>query len=326
MKFLIIQTAFIGDVVLSTALAESLAKQKKVEIHYLVRNGNESLLQNNPHIKKVWVWNKQKQKILNLVQLTREIRREKFDVVVNLQRFSSSGFLTCFSGAKKKIGFSQNPWSFCYHFKKSHDMNSNFHEVERNAQLIQEWIGDIAKPRMYPSELDFSRISNYTEKPYVCLAPSSVWYTKQWPMEQFAALTQTLSQQFKVYILGGKGDVSLCESLVQGNVNIENLAGQLNFLESAALMQQAEMNFVNDSGPLHFASAMNAPVTAFFCSTIPAFGFGPLSDKRLIWESKESLTCKPCGLHGKKSCPKMHFKCGVAKKDEIQFLSSWWIS
>jgi heptosyltransferase-2 len=71
---------------------------------------------------------------------------------------------------------------------------------------------------------------------------------------------------------------------------------------------------------------VNAPVTAFFCSTTPAFGFGPLSEKQLVWEAKEKLICKPCGLHGKKQCPESHFKCGSAEKSEIEYLSSWWIS
>ena len=89
-----------------------------------------------------------------------------------------------------------------------------------------------------------------------------------------------------------------------------NLSGLLSFLESAALMETAKMNYVNDSAPLHIASAMNAPVTTYFCSTVPSFGFGPLSDNKTIVEVKEKLDCRPCGLHGKKECPEKHFNCG----------------
>jgi heptosyltransferase-2 len=70
------------------------------------------------------------------------------------------------------------------------------------------------------------------------------------------------------------------------------------------------MNYVNDSAPLHLSSAMNAPVTAFFCSTVPEFGFTPLSEESNIVEVKQKLTCRPCGLHGYKKCPEGHFKCG----------------
>jgi heptosyltransferase-2 len=74
-------------------------------------------------------------------------------------------------------------------------------------------------------------------------------------------------------------------------------------------MENAKRNYVNDSGPLHLASAMNAPVTAFFCSTSPLFGFGPLSDDSKISEV-ENLDCRPCGIHGHKECPKGNFRCG----------------
>ena len=95
----------------------------------------------------------------------------------------------------------------------------------------------------------------------------------------------------------------------QKNKQVEILAGKLSFLQSAALMKQAKMNYVNDSAPLHFTSAVNAPVTAIFCSTIPAFGYTPLSDRSFIVETKEHLICRPCGLHGRKACPLGHFKC-----------------
>ena len=89
-----------------------------------------------------------------------------------------------------------------------------------------------------------------------------------------------------------------------------NLSGQLSLLQSAALMKGAQMNYVNDSGPLHLCSAMDAPVTAFFCSTIPGFGFGPLSSVKVVLETKEELSCRPCGMHGKSACPLGHFACG----------------
>jgi heptosyltransferase-2 len=75
-------------------------------------------------------------------------------------------------------------------------------------------------------------------------------------------------------------------------------------------MKNALRNYVNDSGPLHLTSAMNAPVSAFFCSTIPDFGFGPLSEDAQVIATTENLSCRPCGSHGFKVCPKGHFKCG----------------
>jgi heptosyltransferase-2 len=173
------------------------------------------------------------------------------------------------------------------------------------------------RPRLYPSDNDFKRV--VPGGPYVCMAPASVWFTKQFPAPKWIALIAALPEQYTIYLMGGKGDVALCEEIKSkaGSARVEVLAGQLSFLESAALMKNARMNFVNDSAPLHFASAMNAPVAAMFCSTIPAFGFGPLSDVSFVFETKEQLDCRPCGLHGKAACPKGHFKCANIDIDTI---------
>lgn len=321
MKFLIIQTAFIGDVVLATPMAEALAQLDNAKVHFLVRKGNESLLENNPFIDRVWIWNKQQNKLWNLDQLGNKIRREKFDCIINLQRFASTGFLTWRSGALKKIGFQENPFSFCFSSKFKHEVNNGLHEVNRNLELLREFVPGDFPPRLFPSAQNFEAVTEFKSKPYVCVAPSSVWFTKQWPKENFIQLVSELAKKHHVFLLGAKGDFDLCEE-VRGveNFNATNLCGKLNFLESAALMRDAAMNFVNDSAPMHFASAMNAPTTAFFCSTIPEFGFGPLSDRSRIVESNENLACRPCGLHGKKSCPLGHFKCGESSHEQIQIL------
>ena len=87
------------------------------------------------------------------------------------------------------------------------------------------------------------------------------------------------------------------------------LAGEKSLLQSAAWMKKAMINLTCDSSPLHIASAMNAPVLGLYCSTTKSFGFTPLSDVSEVMEVEENLPCKPCGLHGKKSCPEGHFKC-----------------
>ena len=322
MKFLIIQTAFIGDVVLATPMAEALAQLNNAEVHFLVRKGNESLLENNPFIDRVWIWHKGQNKLRNLFKLSTEIRKEKFDCIINLQRFASTGFLAWRSEASKKIGFQENPFSFCFTSKFKHEVNNGLHEVNRNLKLLREFVPGDFPPRLFPSVKNFETVAEFKSKPYVCVAPSSVWFTKQWPKANFIQLVKELSKKHHVFLLGAKSDFDLCEE-VRGvdNLNTTNLCGKLSFLESAALMRDAAMNFVNDSAPMHFASAMNAPTTAFFCSTIPEFGFGPLSEFSRIVEASEELACRPCGLHGKKACPLGHFKCGESSDEQIERLA-----
>ncbi|MBS1946076.1 MAG: glycosyltransferase family 9 protein, partial [Bacteroidetes bacterium] len=146
---------------------------------------------------------------------------------------------------------------------------------------------------------------------YITIAPASVWFTKQWPAAKWIGLIKVLPKQQRVFLIGGPGDTALCERIAREAGRGEVLAGKLSLLATAALMEGAAMNYVNDSAPLHIASAMNAPVTAIFCSTVPAFGFGPLQANGRVVEHPEPLYCRPCGLHGHKACPEGHFKCAL---------------
>lgn len=313
-SFLIIQTAFIGDVILATALIEKIRKYyPDSSIDFLLRKGNETLLKGNPHVREVIIWDKKKGKFKNLLKLTSYVRNKKYDCVVNAHRFASSGLITAFSGSKIKTGFDKNPWSFLFTHRVKHDLESNLHETDRNQKLI-EFITDKNRelPKLYPSDQDFQRVATFQTGTYICVAPTSVWYTKQFPAQQWINFLNSVKDKVDtVFLLGAPSDQSICENIKSQiqNVHVENMAGQLSFLESAALMKGALMNFVNDSAPMHLASAMNAPVTAIFCSTVPSFGFGPLSEKSHIVQTKEKLECRPCGLHGYKKCPQTHFKC-----------------
>lgn len=316
MKFLIIQTAFTGDVILATALLEKIHSSfPDAEISMVVRKGNETLLSNHPFLKEVLIWNKKENKFKNLLALIPIIREKKFDVVLNLQRFSGTGLLTAFSGAKEKLGFTKNPLSIFYTKRFAHKIGDGTHEIERNQSLISHLVdAQISKSRLYPSPADEQSISKYIRKKYVTISPGSVWFTKTFPSYKWIELIQkykTENPEIPIYLLGSKTESNLGDEIIakSGHPAIINLAGELSFLESTALMNSALMNYVNDSAPMHMASAINAPVTAVYCSTAPQFGFGPLSDFSRIAETKLKLSCRPCGLHGYKSCPMSHFKC-----------------
>ncbi len=312
-KILIIQTAFIGDVILATPLIEKLKSHyPKAEIDFLLRRGNEGLLREHPKVNKVLIWDKDKYKYNSLARLGRTVRRQKYDLLVNLQRFASSGLLTTSSGAGMKVGFSKNPFSFAFTHKIPHVINDRTHEVHRNLKLIEHLTdSNFQKPVLYPSNADYSVAESYKNGPYITISPASVWATKQFPPERWVELIDRIRDSWRVYLLGAPGDLELCDSIRSqcNHSEVHVLAGELNFLQSAALMEGARMNYSNDSAPLHMASAVNAPITAVYCSTIPEFGFGPLSDHSKVVQSRETLSCRPCGLHGKKSCPEGHFKC-----------------
>ncbi len=323
LKFLVIQTAFTGDVVLATSLVENLhAAFPQAEIDFLLRKGNEDLLKEHPFIGEVLVWNKKEERTRSLLHLLTVIRKKKYDKVINVQRYGATGMLTAFSGAGETIGFDKNPLSRLFSRRVKHVFGKGreeVHEVQRNHQLISHLVTAPAmRPRLYPSGGDYDRVASYARQPFFTLSPASVWFTKQYPPHKWAALINKLPATHPVYLLGGKGDRSLAEAIIRmaGARSPVNLCGELSFLQSAALMQKAVLNYVNDSAPMHFASATNAPVAVVYCSTVPAFGYGPLSDTRFVIEREEPLYCRPCGLHGHHACPQGHFKCAHDIRDE----------
>jgi heptosyltransferase-2 len=144
------------------------------------------------------------------------------------------------------------------------------------------------------------------------MAPASVWFTKQYPKEKWIELIKALPFEGNIYLIGAPADKSLADEIIMSadKDKVHNLCGTISLLQSAALMKTAVMNYVNDSAPMHLASAINANTCAIYCSTVPEFGFGPLADFAETDQVSEKLDCRPCGLHGYKACPKGHFKCG----------------
>ncbi|KAF0129399.1 MAG: heptosyltransferase II [Bacteroidetes bacterium] len=315
-KVLVIQTASIGDVILVTPVLEKLHHfYPGIHIDLLIKQGFESLFEGHPFIHQLLLWDKKKDKYKHLWHLLKEIRSERYDLVVNVQRFLSTGFLTVFSGASQTVGFDKNPLSYFYSTRIRHsigDKKSVLHETDRNLSLIKHLTDSKSQtPKLYPTPKDIAKMSQYKTNPYICIAPASLWFTKQFPADKWIEFLQNVPSGIFVYLLGSAADEALCSHILLSSEhpNCINFAGKLSLLESAALMRDAQMNYVNDSAPMHLCSSVNARMTAIYCSTVPSFGFGPLADDALVVETTEKLDCRPCGLHGHKTCPEGHFKC-----------------
>jgi heptosyltransferase-2 len=312
-KILIIQTAFIGDVILATPLIEKLKEfYPDSHIDFLLRKGNEGLFNEHPKLNHVLIWDKKKEKYFGLLKLIKQVRASQYDLVVNLQRFAASGLLTSLSNGKQRIGFDKNPFSFGFTDKVKHEIGSGLHETVRNLKLIRQLTGQkYYRPRLYPTFEDEEKVLPLKVEKYVCIAPTSVWFTKQYPANKWLELVDRIDDKTTIYLLGAPGDFDAAEEIknMANRENVINLCGQLSFLASAALMKGAQMNYVNDSAPMHMASAVNAPTTAIYCSTVPSFGFGPLATVSHVVETQEKLACRPCGLHGLNACPLNHYNC-----------------
>ncbi|NCA77005.1 MAG: glycosyltransferase family 9 protein [Alphaproteobacteria bacterium] len=324
-RILIIQTASIGDVILATALVEKVhTSQPDACIDLLVKKGHETLFRGHPFIRTVLTWDKSNDKLIHLLQLACSIRKKKYDRVINIQRFFSTGFLTALSGARHTTGFSKNPFSLFFSQRVKHDIRPGIHEVDRNLVLLDLPDGERTRPRLYPTDDDRAVVRDRAQGPYYTISPASLWFTKQCPAEKWVGLMDEVPAGAVIYLLGSTTDQLLCESirLQTRHTPTVNLAGKLTLLQSAALTEQAKMNFTNDSAPMHLCSAVNAPVTVVYCSTVPDFGFGPLSDDCAVVEAGNRPACRPCGLHGFRECPERHFQCatGIDTRDLVKRL------
>lgn len=318
-RILIIQTAFIGDVILCTPLIKGLRKTFPDSfISFLLIPETENVLENNPHLSEILVYDKRKNKgIGSFLQIITRVKQGEFDLAVIPHRSLRSALLAYLSRIPVRIGFDRAVGSFL--FTKKEVYKANVHEVDRNLSLLSNFTPHLTdtSPELFPSSKDFSYArkllsdSGITDgDKIVGVAPGSVWPTKRWLPERFAEVSDLLLREAraKVIFLGSEEDRALCEKTADSMTGRPAiLAGRTSVLQSAAIASFCRVILSNDSAPVHIASAMKIPVVAIFGSTIPEFGFGPHGVKHVIIQKK--MKCKPCGIHGKRKCPEKHFRC-----------------
>ena len=322
-RFLLIQTAFTGDVILATPLIEKLrVTYPNAGIDLLLRKGTEGLFDGHPYIRELFIWDKMRFKYLQLFSIIKRIRRKEYDCCINLQRHCTTGIITLLSDSRETVGFTMNPFSRFFTRRFIHRIqpeSGRTHEVDLYLQLLGGFVTDTGRipPRLYPSISDRTPLT--VSAPYITIAPASIRFTRQYPADKWIDVINRIPKTITVFLIGGAADTAKCQHIQSAatHPNVKNLAGHLSFLQSAALMKGARMNFTNDSSPLHIASAVDAPVTALFCSTVPRFGYGPLGSNAMVIETGESLPCRPCGPHGHRHCPKGHFRCSNIEASKL---------
>jgi len=313
MKILIIHTAFIGDIILATPLIRAVKEgMENAEIYALIKPETRHVLRNNPHLKNIITFDKRGKDsgLAGFLKIGKNIKKEKFDLVISPHRSFRSAMLARASGAKTRVGFDTSTGAFLYNKKVKYD--SSIHEIERNLSLARALgIESIHKqPQVFPGEEDKVVVDRLLAKAgfkssgmLVALAPGSIWATKRWPLLYYKKLAQILIKNgTHIVLIGGVADSALGREIATGNENaIFNAAGRLSLLQSAELLTRCRVLVSNDSAPLHLATAVGTPVIAIFGPTVPAFGFYPTGSKDRIIETP--LPCRPCGLHGGDHCP-----------------------
>jgi heptosyltransferase II len=307
---LVIQTAFLGDVVLTTPLLSVLA-ERFGPVDVVTTPAAASLLDHHPAVDEVLRYDKHgaNRSWKQFRQLATELRARRYAQVYLPHRSLRSALLARWSGARHRVGFADSAGAFTYTTRVPRSRDG--HEVERLLALAGLKPGEQAPPvslGLAPTDLaaaDAWLGSHGVGADFVTMAPGSVWATKRWPY--YAELAAGLEQS--TVIVGGEEDAPLADAIVRATGGrAVSAAGAMSLRGSAALIQRSTALVTNDSAPLHLATAVGTPVVAVFGPTVPEFGFGPRRPGDIVL-GHEQLPCRPCSKHGPPVCPLGHHRC-----------------
>ncbi|MGH7657774.1 MAG: glycosyltransferase family 9 protein [Gemmatimonadales bacterium] len=308
MTSLLIQTAFLGDVVLTTPLLQVLA-DREGPLDVVTTPGARPLLETHPAVRRVIPYDKRGEDRgwTGFARMVRQLRRGRYPRAWLPHRSWRSGALAVFAGIGERIGFTDGARTL---YTRSVPRPSEGHEVERLLALAEP--GDSPAPpvRIMTTDDDERAAREWLDghgvRPgFIAVAPGSIWGTKRWPYYEELALRLDRD----VVAVGGPDDHGLGDRAAHAaGSRGHNAAGSLSLRASTALIARAAALITNDSAPLHLATAAGTPVIALFGPTIPAFGFGPRgpADEAL---GVTGLGCRPCSRHGPQVCPLGHHHC-----------------
>ena len=316
---LVVQTSFLGDMVLTTGLLRELAARGPVDV--VATPAGAPLLANSPRVRRVVVYDKRggARGPRGLWNLARELRAAAYSTAFLAQGSMRSAALAILAQIPERVGFDTSAGRPLYsrtvpyrdHWHHAARLWSLAGPVDATDNLQPE--PDLIRPELFPgtedvdqAELLLRRAGVADGEPLVALAPGSVWATKRWPA--FASLAARLRGASRIVVIGGSADRELAAAIgavVPGTVDA---TGQLSLLASAALLRRCRALVTNDSAPQHLASAMGTPTVAIFGPTVPEFGFGPLAPSSEN-VGHDGLDCRPCDRHGPARCPLGHWRC-----------------
>jgi heptosyltransferase-2 len=318
-KILIIQTAFIGDVILSTPLVEKVHEVLAPKrLDFLTIPNSVNVVESNPHITDVIVFDKagKEKGLRGLRHMAKQLAAKNYNFCLTPHRSWRSAFLTKATGAKTRIGFDRTACPNAYTHLISYQ--SQKHEIERNLSLLEPFDTsiEISKPKIYSTSEDIEEVQKllvkmgiFNNENLFAVAPGSIWPTKKWPLDYFRIYCQLQTKKGKCIILiGSKDDITICQKIETVCENCISLAGKMTIRQTHYLLGLCKGLLTNDSAPMHLGLSVNIPVYAIFGPTHPRFGFAPFGEQDHVFE-KSNLACRPCGIHGGKRCPTRTFAC-----------------
>lgn len=301
-KILIVKPSSLGDVVHSLPFLNALKEQfPDAEVHWVIAKGLEGLLTGHPMIRKVWVINKDMWKKLSQIgnsfseiqAILKGLRKEHFNIVVDLQGLLRSGIITMATGAPVRVGFKEAREGSRFFYTHTVEGGKDIHAIDRYLK-IAAFLGCDTTDIRFPLPLTFTSSpiphhSSLTED-YAVIIPGARWKTKRWPREKFGELASLLP--LKTVIVGSKADMDAANEIVAlSKGKALSLAGKTTIGELIEVMRGARFVVSNDSGPMHIAAALGIPVFAIFGPTDPV-RTGPYGKGHTI--IREDIPCVPC--------------------------------
>jgi heptosyltransferase-2 len=319
-KILFIQTAFIGDAILSLPAIQKLRKIfPDSVINVLCIPESKEIFEASKFIDEVIVLDKKgkHRSILSTLKFGKELKEKKYTKVYSSHRSFRTALLVLSLRINDSFGFDNASLKHVYKTLVKYDINK--HEVQRNLDLIGYNYDDVSwkiLPQVQADEeakkktSDF-RFKNKLENGFIAVAPGSVWNTKKYPQNYFEQVIEYyLGKNYNLVLIGGKSDKEICLNIKSKFEAVVDASGIFNIIESIELLRYASLLISNDSAPTHFGMCADVKVLTIYCSTIPGFGFYPYNSKSKFI-SFDELECKPCGIHGHKKCPINTFDCGI---------------
>ncbi|MFH2012912.1 MAG: glycosyltransferase family 9 protein [Pseudomonadota bacterium] len=317
MEIMIVKLSAIGDVVHTLPSLEALrAAYPDSRITWLIEEDTEQIIRNHPSLDKVIVskrktWMKSilkpstcLQTFDDIVSFVKELRRTKYDLVIDFQGLLKSGILTLLSGGKRRLGYDKTrELSYLFLNERIPPYDPDLHAVERYLNLTKYLGAEVKEPEfLIPfDERDVEYVKGFLSdngvdgtKKIIAVNPASGWETKLWDLEKFSLLCDRIIDECHAVIVftGGKDDLGMIDTLTSKMRNTAlNTAGRMNLKQLACLLSMAALMITTDTGPMHVASAMKTPVVAIFGPTAP-WRTGPYGKGHTI--IKSGVECSPC--------------------------------
>jgi lipopolysaccharide heptosyltransferase II len=322
-RILVIRMSAIGDIILTLPVAGALAEHfPAARIDYLVKQEYQSLVANHPALRKVWAFDRA-EGFPGLRRMTREIKNERYDLILDLHGTLRSHYVRRFGGARlvktyRKLTLARLllKWLGLNLLRNAEPVADRYFTaladfgIERQGRRAKLALdeGTVAQAR---ETLRQSGLEPGAE--YLVAAAAASYPTKRWPAARFAEAAFRLAEgQRPVVLLGGGQEravtAEIAHELDRRGLKAIDLAGRLAIMEAAAVIKDAWLVLANDSGLMHIADAMDRPLVAIFGPTSRELGFYPLGGNSRVVE-KSGLPCRPCTLHGDPACPKGHHQC-----------------